>query len=538
MHTHEYLHVATTQLQTLPKRQGRHWARSGFAVLGLGVLGACGGGGSGSQCTGCNDKTNAPVSATVAGFVMDKTGAPVPGVTVSVFHHNTNTTVTSTTDANGGYAVAGLDTGANADYEIYATKRGLGFGAAVGDAAGAVTKFDFNGLYRTVIRFLSMPARDVRSADFTAFKPGDKVASLPRTGQAVSYAGGDDAAAAKGVAWPGVRFTDNLNGTVSDRLTGLVWLKNAGCYAPSDWSMALAAANRLASGACGLSDASAAGQWRMPNANELESLVDVSQANPALSAGHPFTGINLVNAYWTSTTYMALTSNAMAIRLSDGRWINGAASAVGGGLLATGEGSFNNAKSTSANGLWAVKSGAAGAIQLLATGVYDGQGGASFGVRDDANLQIGAVLTSARFIDNGDGTLADTVTGLTWLKKADCVNQTWATALSTVNGLASGQCGLSDGSSAGQWRMPNRSEMLSLSDRAPTFPQAAYLNGQYQANTSVNGPVVFTNFVVSDYYWTSTTNAADTSQAWSLYSCDFGVYNMAKSATRYTLAVR
>ena len=67
---------------------------------------------------------------------MDKAGAPVADVTVSVFHHNTNITVTSTTDANGAYAVAGLDTGANADYEIYAGIAGLGFGAAVGDAAG------------------------------------------------------------------------------------------------------------------------------------------------------------------------------------------------------------------------------------------------------------------------------------------------------------------------------------------------------------------------------------------------------------------
>ena len=148
------------------------------------------------------------------------------------------------------------------------------------------------------------------------------------------------------------------------------------------------------------------------------------------------------------------------------------------------------------------------------------------------------MLTSARFIDKGDGTVADTVTGLTWLKKADCINQNWASALVIVNGMASGQCGLSDGSSAGQWRMPNRSEMLSLSDRAPTFPQASYLNGQYQANSSTNGPVIFTNFIVSDYYWTSSTDAADTSQAWTLCSCDFGVYNMAKTAIRYSLAVR
>jgi hypothetical protein len=503
------------------------------AAVAIGLLGACGGGGggggtsTGAMATG-SAAGNAVIKSTISGIVADKSGQPVSGVVVSVFHHNTNTTVSTTTDANGNYSVAGLDTGANSDYAVYAIEAGFGFYPSIADAAGTITKFDFNGLYRTVIRFSTLPAHDIASANFTALRPGDKVASLPRTGQTSSYASGDDFSAQKGVAWPSQRFTDNANGTVTDHLTGLVWLKNAGCFSPTNWSIALTAANQLASGACGLTDGSTAGTWRMPNANELESVVDVSQAGPALSAGHPFTNIDQTSAYWTSTTYMALTSNAMAIRLSDGRWINGD----------PGDGSFNNAKATSANSLWAVKSGGAGAVQLLATGVYSGIGGASFGAGDDASLQIGVPLTYPRFIDNGDGTLADTVTGLTWLKRGDCIKQSWFAAMNAVSTLASGQCGLTDGSSAGQWRMPNRSEMLSLSDRAPTFPQAAYLNGQYQASSAVTGPVIFNNFVISDYYWTSTTDAADPTQAWTIYSCDFGVYNIAKTDLRYALAVR
>ena len=502
--------------------------RQFWVIVGLALLGACGSdGGSGS--TG-NSTVGAPVTATVSGTVLDQAGLPVAGVTVNVFHHNTNTTASTTTDANGAYSVAGLSTGNNADYALYAVKAGLGFRATVSDPAGVADKFDFNGLYRTVARFASLPAHDVVGVNFTALRAGDKLASLPRTGQTTSYASGDDVAAAKGGAWPGSRFTDNANGTVTDHLTGLVWLKDAGCFSPTAWASALAAANQLASGACGLTDGSTAGQWRMPNANELESLVDVSQANPALSSAHPFTHVDLSAAYWTSTTYMALTANAMAIRFTDGRWING---------TDAGDGSFGNTKATTANSLWAVKSsGTAGVVQLLATGVYAGVGGASFGTSDDASLQTGVPLSSARFIDNGDGTLADTVTGLTWLKQADCINQPWAGALAAVNALASGQCGLADGSSAGQWRMPNRSEMLSLSDRAPTFPQAAYLDGQYQGTGTVTGPVIFSNFIVSNYYWTSTTNAADTSQAWTVYSCDFGVYNIAKTDLRYALAVR
>lgn len=506
--------------------------------LVLASLVACGGGASpgnsspnGSSAGGTGGVL--VVTSKLSGTVRDKAGVPIAGVSISVFHHNENSTVTTSTDANGAYAVTGLSNGNNSDYEIFADKPGFGFYPAVADPAGTIAKFDFNGLYRTVIRFISMPARDVANANFTAYRPGDKQASLPRTGQTTSYASGDDYAAQKGVAWPAQRFSDNLNGTVTDHLSGLIWLKNAACFGASDWSTALTAANQLASGSCGLSDGSKTGEWRMPNINELESLVDVAQVNPALSAAHPFTNLNLSTAYWSSTTYTALPSSAMAIRFSDGRWINGIDAA---------DGSFNNVKTTSRNLLWAVKSGSPGAVQLLATGAFAGPvgGGAgqSFGAADDAILQIGAPLTSPRFIDKGDGTLADTVTGLTWLKQADCFKLSWSGALAAVNNLAHAQCGLTDGSSAGQWRLPNRSEMLSLSDRAPTFPQASYLNGQYQASSTVTGPVIFKNFIVSDYYWTSSTSSADTSQAWSVYSCDFGVYNLAKSETRYALAVR
>lgn len=508
--------------------------RTVLAVALLGTLGACGGGGGGGGGSSAGSTTlaagsntqDAPVLSKLSGKILDKSGKPVAGVTVSAFHHNDHTTLTAVTDASGAYTIPGLTSANNADYAIWASKSGLAFLPAIGDPAGAVGKLDFNGLYRTVIRFLVMPAHDVSSADFTALAAGDKVVSLPRTGQAASYASGDDGAVRSGVAWPAVRFGDNGDGSVTDRLTGLVWLKNAGCFTPASWSAALAAANQLASGACGLSDGSAAGQWRMPNVNELESLVDIARSMPALSSAHPFTNVNLGTAYWSSTTYTAGTANAMAIRLSDGRWINGA------------EGSFDNNKSSASNALWAVKSGGAGTIKLLATGVYDSQGGGSFGKGDDASLQLGERTPADRFIDKGDGTVADAATGLVWLKQADCIKQGWDGALASVASLSSGKCGLTDGSSAGQWRMPNRAEMLSLSDRAPTFPQASYFNGQYQASNALTGPVIFNNFIVGDYYWTSSSDAADPTQAWSVYSCDFGVYNQPKSDARYVLALR
>lgn len=505
------------------------------------ALSACGGGGSGSKCESCNASVAPPVSR-ISGQVLDKAGVAVPGVTISVYHHNVHTTQTTTTDSAGNYAFTGLDANSNAtytaDYELYAEKSGWGFYPKVSDPAAKITRFDFNGLWRTLIRFVPPPSPGATGNNFTAYRAGDRVASLPRSGQSLSYDSGDDAAAAKGVAWPGSRFTDNLNGTVTDHLTGLIWLKNAQCQSASHWDAALSSANQLASGACGLTDGSSAGQWRMPNINELESLVDVSSANPAVQSGAPFSNIGLTSAYWSSTTYSAAPANAMAIRFTDGRWINGIAGTVV---------SFDNNKASANNFLWAVKSGTLGAVQVLATGVYAAgtglylnNGGTAAKPGDDATLQLGVPLTSPRFIDKGDGSLSDTVTGLTWLKRANCIGGTWSGSLAAINSLASGQCGLTDGSTAGQWRMPNRNEMLSLSDRAPTFPQAEYFTGQAQGSSGpVTGPQIFNNFIAFKFYWTSTTDAADTTQAWAIFSCDFGVYNVGKADDQqFALAVR
>jgi hypothetical protein len=138
-------------------------------------------------------------------------------------------------------------------------------------------------------------------------------AAVAKTGQTTCYdaagtliacAGtGQDGAFKKGAAVT-PRFTDNGNGTVKDNLTGLTWLKSATCFGFQTWVQALNSANTLASGACGLTDGSAPGDWRMPNMNEIFSLADFGQFNPSLPPGHPFTGV-VSFQYWSSTTTTA-----------------------------------------------------------------------------------------------------------------------------------------------------------------------------------------------------------------------------------------
>lgn len=111
-------------------------------------------------------------------------------------------------------------------------------------------------------------------------------------------------------SWTGVRFTDNGDGTVTDNLTSLIWLKNANCFVTwRSWLEALSLANGLGNGACSLTDGSVPGMWRLPNINELHSLADLNNPSSGLPLGHPF--INLSpNNYWSSTSVVGLEAAA------------------------------------------------------------------------------------------------------------------------------------------------------------------------------------------------------------------------------------
>jgi hypothetical protein len=148
---------------------------------------------------------------------------------------------------------------------------------------------------------------------------GSSSVGVPRTGQTTSYGPRDDGALQKGVAWPSPRLTDNGNGTVTDNLTGLIWLKNANFFGVRNWATALTDCNTLAANGTTLTDGSVAGDWRLPNKRELFSLIDDSNNNPALPTGHPFTGVqSFPGNYWSSTTYADGTDWAWYVYLNYG----------------------------------------------------------------------------------------------------------------------------------------------------------------------------------------------------------------------------
>jgi len=120
----------------------------------------------------------------------------------------------------------------------------------------------------------------------------------------------------------GSRWCDNGDGTVTDMTTSLVWLKNAGCFdslpwvETTTWNDAQTVTGKLTSGSCNLSDASTAGDWRLPTKNELHGLANgveqVRNTSPRVFSG-------LVNGiYCTSSTLDYLDAGVWLVHLANG----------------------------------------------------------------------------------------------------------------------------------------------------------------------------------------------------------------------------
>ncbi|MHB8883314.1 MAG: Lcl C-terminal domain-containing protein [Thermodesulfovibrionales bacterium] len=149
---------------------------------------------------------------------------------------------------------------------------------------------------------------------------GTTATILPATGQTRCYdsmgqlvscaVSGQDGEFRSGVRWPEPRFEEQ-DGAVIDRLTDLCWSSSADLTgSPATWEEALKAVANLNR------KRGETYSWRLPNINELESLVDCSSHSPALPHGHPFRDVR--EGYWSSTTSMFEPDWAWALYLTKG----------------------------------------------------------------------------------------------------------------------------------------------------------------------------------------------------------------------------
>jgi hypothetical protein len=145
---------------------------------------------------------------------------------------------------------------------------------------------------------------------------------------------GQDGEIQAGVAWPSPRFTDQMDGTVTDNLTGLIWLKDANCINSSHpafdgddtaqdgkvtWQHALDFVAGMNNGT--FPDCSHGyNDWRLPNRKEFFSLISFSTAYPnlPLPPGHPFTNVG-INSFWSSTTQPSTPAKAIFVSMTDGK---------------------------------------------------------------------------------------------------------------------------------------------------------------------------------------------------------------------------
>jgi len=356
------------------------------------------------------------------------------------------------------------------------------------------------------------------------------------------------------------------NGTVRDTRTNLIWLKNANCFGALPLTTSTSSASILASGQCGLTDGSVAGDWHYPTIDELESLTGGASVATLAAAGF----YNVQQIYGSSSIYADLNNYYWHVDLS------------------TSVASSYYHYYTSATGVWPVRSGFSNTLTLTpASNTFSdtnignasvpltftisnvgsivdstatpiqvssisitGTNAADFGVTPggpnpcasltptlasgtnctvnvtfyptvtgikSATLHVISTATVTPVLDStfsgsgtphitdavgflplNNGTVKDTRTNLIWLKNANCFGALpLTTSTSSANTLASGQCGLTDGSVAGDWHYPTIDELESLTGGASVATLAAA--GFYNVKQIYGSSSIYAD--LNNYYW-------------------------------------
>lgn len=408
------------------------------------------------------------------------------------------------------------------------------------------------------------------SAQGAAARPAS--APLPESGQSTCYdtsgnptscgsgvGFGQEGHLQPGIGWPIPRFTDNGDGTVTDNLTGLIWLAEANCFTPTTFDGALANANGLFDGSCGLTDGSSITDWRLPNMFELFSLFD-QDYSPGLpsevgtgqwSSGDPFT--NVQTSYWTSTfnpqnrtfgmtiffvppyVSTAPKANLHSVWPVRGPAAGGSAAdavlKLAGGGIEFPDGSVQSTAASAPSRFTVPKTGQVSCFDASGVSISCANTG------QDGEYQAGGAWPIPRFTQPDDGTVIDNMTGLVWLESFNCngvkswdAALAWAASLydgSTTSGGLNGDCGLADGSLPGVWRLPTVAEFLSIAymETSPAIPNTEGTGGWSETDP-------FTDLVLGDaWWWTSTSCQTAYQNAWLGFPRSQAVINFAKATS-------
>ncbi len=264
-------------------------------------------------------------------------------------------------------------------------------------------------------------------------------------------------------------YRNNSDGTVTDLNTGLIWSK-----AVDKNKVSLIEAKEIAQRMIlgGYSD------WRVPNIKELYSLIDfrgyTGFNRRGFSSGAPANAIPFINTDYFDFEYGDVSAGE---RYIDAQWL-----------------SSTKYVSTTMDGdetLFGVN---------FADGRIKGYGyrrpGSSREKKFYTRYVRGNAYGENDFIDNGDGTVTDRVTGLIWMQKDSGKGMNWKDALEYAENMVYAE--------HDDWRLPNAKELQFIID---------YSRSPDTADSPAIDPVFVTTSIVNEagekdypFFWSSTTH--------------------------------
>jgi len=271
-------------------------------------------------------------------------------------------------------------------------------------------------------------------------------------------------------------YTDNGDGTTTDNVTGLIWQRSPDTNRDGD----IDAADKLtideAEAYCSELKVAGYSDWRLPTIKELYSLILFTGTDPSGYEGSDTSG--LVPFIDTDYFDFAFGDTAAGERIIDSQY----------------------ASST----LYVSQSS-----EQLAFGVNFADGRIKgYGLNTPRGEKMFLVIAvrgdsayaTNDFLDNRDGTVTDSATGLMWSQMDSGEGFDWYEALEWVEEKnTESYLGFSD------WRLPNAKELQSLVDytRSPSTTDSAAIDPIFNASAITN------EAGQTDYpwYWSSTTHA-------------------------------
>lgn len=142
-----------------------------------------------------------------------------------------------------------------------------------------------------------------------------------------------------------------------------------------------------------------------------------------------------------------------------------------------------------------------------------------------------------------NGTVTDNRTGLVWLADAECLGLVdWFTAMDFAAGLSDGQCGLTDGSSPGEWRLPSRFEWSTMIEAGVTDGCDPTITNDIRtgcwSETCFDVDLCSFTSVQSSPYWSSTSHSGNPVEAWGVGLSGGAIWRGAKTGLAFFWPVR